>query len=132
MKGIIKTLLVGLGLISIFSCTMIREVDYGFPKTVKFSNEGGEKIVKGDEGRCYGAEIYDPKGNKSQYDSGVYEDDIKYFQYEWLKVEYKLTYHNTTNEIKIIAEPNHSGKTRQLDILLYGGTDRQTIEVIQD
>lgn len=132
MKALIKTLLVGIGLISTFSCTMIKEVDYGFPKTVEFSNEGGEKIVKGDEGRCYGAEIYDPKGNKSQYDSGVYEDDIKYFQYEWLKVEYKCDYHNTTDEIKIIAEPNNSGKTRQLDILLYGGPESSTIEVIQD
>ena len=56
------------------------------------------------------------------------EDDIQYQVYEWLSIEYLA---NST-ELKIIAEPNASGKSRKLHIELHSGPEYHVVEVKQE
>ena len=103
-----------------------KEVDLGYPQTVNFAKDGGEKTVTGVE-PFTDAHIHD-------YNSGEdgefvpREDDIQCQVYEWLTIEYLA---NST-ELKIIAEPNTSAKYRQLHIELYSGQEYHVIKVIQE
>lgn len=124
MKKILTNILLCTFVLLCTSC--FEEADFGFPKTIKFSKEGGEKVVAGDVTYTH-ATIQDYKGNQSHLEQG--EDDLTYAVYKWLKVEYKDL---SNEELKIYAEPNTSGKSRKLYIELYSGPEYQVIKVKQD
>ena len=103
-----------------------KEVDMGYPESVAFTADGGEKTITGVE-PFTDAHIHD-------YNSGdqgsVFpnEGDIDIEVFKWLKIEYVA--HST--ELKIIAEPNASGKSRKLHIELHSGPEYHVVEVKQE
>ena len=103
-----------------------KEVDLGYPQTVNFAKDGGEKTITGVE-PFTDAHIHD-------YNSGDQgsvlpnEGDIDIEVFKWLKIEYVA--HST--ELKIIAEPNASGKSRKLHIELHSGPEYHVVEVKQE
>ena len=110
------------------SCGFFSQVDMGYPKEVKFSADGGEQIIYGEMSFNL-AEIHNYKngdqGNTSLGDGdGVIKND-----YQWLKVEYK---ERGTGELKICAEPNTTGKSRELHIELISGYDYHVVKVVQE
>ena len=103
-----------------------KEVDFGYPTSVAFTADGGEKTVTGVE-PFTDAHIHDYKSGED----GEFiprEDDIQCQVYEWLSIEYLA---NST-ELKIIAEPNASGKSRKLHIELHSGPEYHVVEVKQE
>ena len=110
------------------SCGFFSQVDMGYPKEVTFAADGGEQIIYG-EMSFNSAEIHNYKngdqGNTSLGDGdGVIKND-----YQWLKVEYK---ERGTGELKICAEPNTTGKSRELHIELISGYDYHVVKVVQE
>ena len=103
-----------------------KEVDLGYPQTVNLAKDGGEKTITGVE-PFTDAHIHD-------YNSGDQgsvlpnEGDIDIEVFKWLKIEYVA--HST--ELKIIAEPNASGKSRKLHIELHSGPEYHVVEVKQE
>lgn len=61
------------------------EVDLGFPKSITFKNNGGEKTLTSNDFFVF-AEIQDYKGNHGSVEGG--EDGKLYNVYDWLRVEY--------------------------------------------
>ena len=109
------------------ACGPFHEVDMGYPKTVKFSKEGGEQVVKSGKGESFThAEIHDYKSGENGTPTTL-EDGTNCNTFKWLRVEYQP--HST--ELKIIAEPNNS-QYRKLHIELYSGYDYHVIEVFQE
>ena len=103
-----------------------KEVDLGYPKTISFTKDGGEKVITGTT-YFTDAHIHDYKSGED----GEFiprEDDIQCQVYEWLSIEYLA---NST-ELKIIAEPNASGKSRKLHIELHSGPEYHVVEVKQE
>lgn len=123
MKSIIKTILCSLSLLFV-SCDLIpigsmeQEVNFGYPESVTFSNEGGERVFGGDD--FHQAIILSNKDPKTREYGGYNEvDSVEYYVFDWLKVEYKkpMRYANVdANELRIIAEPNTTGRSRELTI----------------
>ena len=103
-----------------------KEVDFGYPTSVTFTADGGEKTITGVE-PFTDAHIHD-------YNSGAQgsvlpnEGDIDIEVFKWLKIEY-VTH---SRELKIIAEPNASGKSRKLHIELHSGPEYHVVEVKQE
>ncbi len=122
-KTLIKTLLCGFLLLFV-SCDLIpigsmeQEVNFGYPESVTFSNEGGERVFGGDD--FHQAIILSSKDPKTREYGGYNEvDSVEYYVFDWLKVEYKkpMRYANVdANELRIIAEPNTTGRSRELTI----------------
>ena len=125
MKQYIITIILALVAASVMtSCE--KEVDLGYPKTISFTKDGGEKVITGTT-NFTDAHIHDYKSGED----GEFmprEDDIQYQVYEWLTIEYLA---NST-ELKIIAEPNASGKSRKLHIELHSGPEYHVVEVKQE
>ena len=120
----IFTLLALVVAVVVTSCE--KEVDLGYPTSVTFTADGGEKTVTGVE-PFTDAHIHDYKSGED----GEFvprEDDIQCQVYEWLTIEYLA---NST-ELKIIAEPNTSGKSRKLHIELHSGPEYHVVEVKQE
>ena len=113
MKKILTNILLCSFVLLCTSC--VEEVDLGYPYHVIFPKEGGEQIITGDESYV-SIEI-------TNYD----EDGTEYDEFEWLKVESKYN----SNELKIYAEPNTSGKLRKLYITINAGPEYQEIQVLQ-
>ena len=113
--------------IAFIACGKFSKVDFCFPRTVEFSKEGGEKVVKSEEGMHFThAEIHNYESGENGTPTTL-EDGTSCNTYKWLKIEYQ----NNSNELKIIAEPN-SSSSRKLHIELYSGYDYQVIEVFQE
>lgn len=122
-KTLIKTLLCGFLLLFV-SCDLIpigsmeQEVNFGYPESVTFSNEGGERVFGGDD--FHQAIILSSKDPKTREYGGYDEvDSVEYYVFDWLKVEYKkpMRYASVdANELRIIAEPNTTGRSRELTI----------------
>ena len=124
MKKLIYCLMAIVAASVMISCE--KEVDLGYPKTISFTKDGGERVISGTT-NFTDAHIHDYKsGEDGEFVSR--EDDIQYQVYEWLTIEY-LT--NST-ELKIIAEPNASGKSRKLHIELHSGPEYHVVEVKQE
>jgi hypothetical protein len=128
-KIVTKISLLALSLMC-FSCIPIgtweEEIDMGYPNTVTFSNEGGEQIVAGST--FANAEIHgtsDPRHRDRGYQDA---DSTIYSEFDWLRVEHK---ENSPCSLKIIAQPNTTGKTRKLYIRTYSAYDYQEITVKQ-
>ena len=122
-KTLIKTLLCSFVLLFV-SCDLIpigsmeQEVNFGYPESVTFSNEGGERVFGGDD--FHQAIILSSKDPKTREYGGYNEvDSVEYYVFDWLKVEYKkpMRYASVdANELRIIAEPNTTGRSRKLTI----------------
>ena len=124
MKKHIVLLLIFATALIMSSCE--KEVDLGYPKTISFTKDGGEKVITGITDFT-DAHIH----NYKRGEDGEFvprEDEIQCQVYEWLTIEY-LT--NST-ELKIIAEPNASGKSRKLHIELHSGREYHIVEVKQE
>ena len=88
--------------------------NYGYPSKINFGKEGGTKICSGKEG-FYDITIDDYNGyGETKLSKG--ENDTIIATYYWLTVKYKGP---CNNEMKIITEPNTTGKKRTC--LLLGG-----------
>ena len=124
MKRFILCLMALLAVSAMTSCE--KEVDFGYPQSVNFTKDGGEKVITGTT-NFTDAHIHDYKSGED----GEFiprEDDIQCQVYEWLSIEYLA---NST-ELKIIAEPNASGKSRKLHIELHSGPEYHVVEVKQE
>ena len=122
-KTLIKTLLCGF-LLFLVSCDLVpigsmeQEVNFGYPESVTLSNEGGVRVFGGND--FYQAIILSSKKPKIREYGGYNDvDSTEYYVFDWLKVEYKkpMRYANVdANELRIIAEPNTTGRSRELTI----------------
>ena len=61
------------------------ETNLGFPKSITFTSNGGEKTITGEESFVF-AEIQDYKGNHGSIEGG--DNGKLYNVYDWLRVEY--------------------------------------------
>ena len=102
------------------------ETDLGFPKSITFTSNGGEKTIIGNESFVF-AEIQDYKGNHGSIEGG--EDGKLYNVYDWLKVEYVELKNDV---LKVYAAPNTTGKNRTLYIEVYSGAEYDVIRVKQE
>ncbi len=120
------SLLFALLLPMLFSSCEFEEVDLGFPKTVNFTKDGGEIIISGETTFTH-ANIHNFKTG----DQGKIQESEtgEAFIYDWLKIEYS-DFNNS--ELTISAQPNKTGKSRELHIEIYSGPDYQTIKVVQE
>ena len=98
--------------------------NYGYPLKLSFGREGGTKICSGNDAFS-SISITDYNGNGETMLSKGENDTIIATCY-WLTVKYKGPFNN---EMKIIAEPNTTGKKRTLYV--YGSiyNDDATIKV---
>ena len=98
--------------------TLEQEVSFGYPENVTFSDKGGEIVFGGDN--FYEAIIFSSEDPKQRGYWGYNEaDSTEYYVFDWLKVEYKkpMRYASVdANELRIIAEPNTTGRSRKLTI----------------
>ena len=102
------------------------ETDLGFPKSITFTRNGGEKTIIGNESFVF-AEIQDNKGNHGSIEGG--EDGKLYNVYDWLKVEYVELKNDV---LKVYAVPNTTDKNRALYIEVYSGSEYDVITVKQE
>ena len=102
------------------------ETDLGFPKSITFTRNGGEKTIIGNEAFVF-AEIQDYKGNHGSTEGG--EDGKLYNVYDWLKVEYVELKNDV---LKVYAAPNTTDKDRTLYIEVYSGSEYDVIIVKQE
>ena len=102
------------------------ETDLGFPQSITFTSNGGEKTITGEESFVF-AEIQDYKGNHGSIEGG--EDDKLYNVYDWLRVEYVELKNDV---LKVYAAPNTTGKNRTLYIEVYSGAEYDVITVKQE
>ena len=102
------------------------ETDLGFPQSITFTSNGGEKTITGEESFVF-AEIQDYKGNHGSIEGG--EDDKLYNVYDWLRVEYVELKNDV---LKVYAAPNTTGKDRTLYIEVYSGAEYDVIRVKQE
>ena len=124
MKNIFAILLVLTSVFVMTSCE--EEVDLGYPESVSFTKDGGEKVITGTT-NFTDAHIHDYKsGDDGEFVSR--EDEFECQVYKWLTIEYVP--HGT--ELKIIAVPNTSGKSRKLHIELHSGSEYHVVEVKQE
>ena len=103
-----------------------RSDNYGYPSKIDFGKEGGTKICSG-KSMMSNININDYNGNgKAEITRD--ENDTIIAKYYWLTVKFKRL---VGPEIKIIAEPNTTGKKRTLYV--YGPiySDYVTIKVTQ-
>ena len=100
--------------------------NYGYPLKLSFGREGGTKICSGKEG-FYDVSINDYNGNGETKLSKGENDTIIETCY-WLTVKYKGPFNN---EMKIIAEPNTTGKKRTLYIYCMVDNNGADIKVTQ-
>ena len=104
MKKLIRISIIALLLIFI-SCEF-EEIDMGFPKTIVFTKEGGEKVFYGTHTLC-GLYIMEGAENKAFSDR---VDGIEIVQYDWLTVKSP-----ENSEILIITvEPSDKEISRKL------------------
>lgn len=100
--------------------------NYGYPLKISFGREGGTKICSGNEAFS-SISINDYNGNgKAKLSKG--ENDTIIATCYWLTVKYKGPFNN---EMKIIAEPNTTGKKRTLYIYCMVDNNGADIKVTQ-
>ena len=102
------------------------ETDLGFPKSITFTSNGGEKTIIGNESFVF-VEIQDYKGNHGSIEGG--EDGKLYNVYDWLRVEYVELKNDV---LKVYAVPNTTDKNRALYIEVYSGSEYDVITVKQE
>ena len=112
-------------LIPILFVSCFKEEDFGYPSDVVFTNDGGEQVITGEVPFTH-AEIID---HKSGEDGEIYiSENSEIVVFNWLKIEYPAA---GSYELKVYAEPNNTGKSRQLCIEVYSAMEYQEIKVLQ-
>lgn len=133
MKLILRILILLLLHINLVGCGHWRRHQCGYPETVKFSKNGGEKVITGDTDLPFFS-IYDQpfahQGECAEISSQNYKLDaeVLYLKYEWLTIIH-LTH---SHEVTIITEPNKTKKKRKLYIVAQFAYDFIQIDVVQD
>ena len=102
------------------------ETNLGFPQSITFTSNGGEKTITGDESFVF-AEIQDYKGNHGSIEGG--DNGKLYNVYDWLRVEYVELKNDV---LKVYAAPNTTDKDRTLYIEVYSGSEYDVIRVKQE
>ena len=102
------------------------ETNLGFPKSITFTSNGGEKTITGDESFVF-TEIQDYKGNHGSIEGG--DNGKLYNVYDWLRVEYVELKNDV---LKVYAAPNTTGNPRTLYIEVYSGAEYDVIRVKQE
>ena len=105
------------------SCGRFEKDQMDYPRTVTFSKEGGEKIIKGGKVNT----LYIGKDSENILSNA--EDGYETVRYKWLTARVPL---DNYSMIIINAKPNTSGKSRMLRIFAYSGYQYATIEVKQE
>ena len=100
--------------------------NFGYPSKVSLGREGGTVICSGNEPFC-SVTINDYNGNGKTKLSKV-ENDTIIATYYWLTVKYKGP---CNNEMKIITEPNTTGKKRTLYVFCLVDNNAADIKVTQ-
>ena len=121
-------------LILLTSCGFFTEEDFGYPKQITFTNDGGMTTITSDSAKGFThASIQNSKtgdhGSLIPSDDERYSEDLEQSELDWLKIEYGSNGHN--RELKIFAEPNSSGKERTLHIELISAYEYQVVKVVQ-
>ena len=121
----IKLLLVLLSF-SLFSCGSFEEVNMGYPESVTFSKEGGVETISEDDAKAFRhISVIDYKtAGEGMFIS--YDGEGGYCEYEWLRAE-----SDRSKELRIIAQPNTTGKPRTLWIELTSSYKYHVIKVEQ-
>lgn len=110
-------------LLSIFAFSSCEEDKYGYDNRVVFSAQGGEEDVDGDAS-IYTLSIGDYNGNEKHAEGDV----IMVVNYDWLTASAV----KGSDEIKLIAEPNNTGKKRKLYVYASVQDKFIDITVVQD
>ena len=116
-------------LLALFLVSCFEEMDFGFPKTVELSNEGGETILTGTTVIGHASIRGSGEQESKEYEQG--EDastDTNYFKLDWLKVEYN----KNETWLKLTADPNTSGTRRKRTIHMTTGPHYSEITVYQN
>ena len=113
------------------SCCGIEEVDMGYPQSVNFTKDGGEKIVTTDKGKKFNSASVIDYNTANEGMKREDEDGTGYCELEWLRVEYQ-SYPVQNEELKIIAQPNPNNEPRTLWIELLSGPKAHIIKVEQE
>lgn len=109
MKKTIKSLLL-LGSFMVL-CACDTSNNFGYPSKITFSNDGGEKIVQGDDS-FYNIEIanYNGDGKSSSPIMPGNSNDTLVVNYQWLTIKMKWG----ETKMFLTAEPNTTNKKRTL------------------
>lgn len=120
MKRLIFIATLLLSILAFNSCEKDR---FGYDNKVTFSAQGGEVDIEGDDA-IYTLSIGDYNGNEKHSEGDV----IMVANYDWLTASAM----KGSSEIRLIAEPNTTGKRRKLYV--YGMVYNKMIDitVIQD
>lgn len=110
------------------SCDMFTQNQYGFPTSVAFTVEGGEKILRGNNDFSlseYGFSIENVSMSKLSYQQG--ENDTIIQSYDWLTIKYV----NKGHDAKLIVAPSVDGKKRDVVLQNTMATEYSLTKVIQ-
>ena len=110
----------------LLSCGAFEEVNMGYPESVTFSKEGGVETISEDDAKAFrhiSVIDYETAG-EGMYISN--DGEGGYCEYEWLRAE-----SDCSKELRIIAQPNTTGKPRTLWVELYSGYKYHVIKVEQ-
>ena len=132
-KSLIKTVLCALSLLLCVSCigAWVKQVNFGFPETITFAKEGGEKTYNGNDSfssiRVYNPE---PTDDDNDISYGYCEETGVHYEVDcWLRVEYGGILQDS---LKLYVEPNTTGKPRQMKLTVDDIYEFQTIDVRQE
>lgn len=110
----------------LLSCGAFEEVNMGYPESVTFSKEGGVETISEDDAKAFRhISVIDYKtAGEGMYISN--DGEGGYCEYEWLRAE-----SDCSKELRIIAQPNTTGKPRTLWVELYSSYKYHVIKVEQ-
>ena len=112
--------------LSLCACGAFEEVNMGYPESVTFSKEGGVETISVDDAHTFNIITvidYKTAGEGMFISNDGYGG---YCEYEWLRAE-----SDRSKELRIIAQPNTTGKPRTLWIELTSSYKYHVIKVEQ-
>lgn len=112
--------------IMLLSCGAFEEVNMGYPESVTFSMEGGVETISVDDAKAFrGITVIDYNtAGEGMFISN--DGEGGYCEYEWLRAE-----SDYSKRLKVIAQPNTTGKPRTLWVELYSSYKYHVIKVEQ-
>lgn len=113
----------------LLSCGKFEEVNFGYPTDIKFTEDGGERVISVEGVQLFYHIVvidYKTAGEGMYYPN---DGEGGYCEYEWLRVESEAC---PGSKFKVVAQPNDTGKSRKLWIELISGYKYHVIQVVQD
>lgn len=111
MRHAIYSILFVAGLCLLFNGC--KKDNWGWPESVEFEKEGGQMTVGTVDGDvAYLLDIFDGENEVHVDLTSLAYGEEKSFQYEWLTVTVTKMY----KSMKLVADPNLTGKTRHLKV----------------